>query len=217
MSSFRSGWIQFLKRCKSEIGGASLQGWFFGLASFSSSWDHSRGRDMAWTSSRLQSSQRHAPGGKSTPRDRSSRENPRKSSHQVSVGHLCVLGVGASGQVAATGDGMFPKGKGKEGLFSEGGTDANWVKTTDATSYSPRLCSLGKKWKCNSSHVMRFCKMQLVNVWVADALGALPPSPHPYHIYTWSPTLMSALAPICLRDFCWLPDPASSLCHSRLC
>lgn len=39
---------------------------------------------------------------------------------------------------------MFPKGRGKEGLFPEGGTDANWVKTTDATSYSLDCVLLGR-------------------------------------------------------------------------
>lgn len=72
VSSFRLGWIQLLKRCTSGTCGASCQGWISswlssGLASFSSSWVHSRGRNMAWRSSRLTSSWLRSPSRKRTP------------------------------------------------------------------------------------------------------------------------------------------------------
>lgn len=44
---FRLGWIQSLKRCKSEMCGVSFQCWLSSvLALFSSSWVHSRGCKM---------------------------------------------------------------------------------------------------------------------------------------------------------------------------
>lgn len=115
---------------------------------------------MAWKSSRLIASSFALPAERAHPAPHSSSENPRYSSHQVTLGHLCVPGVRELGPIAEMGQGAgrecFSKEKAGREWLPEQGADANWVKTTDAISYSPRLCSLGKKQKCNSSHFIRF-------------------------------------------------------------
>lgn len=144
------------QECGVLPGRAGSSGWLSsGLASFSSSWVHYRGNNMAWKSSRLTSSWLCSPSRKSTPL--------ALSLLCISEGELLLGQFGSQAHIwseAVRSDHWDGGGnvsqRERRGLLLEEGTDGNWVKTTDATSYSPRLCSPGEKWKCNSSHFTRF-------------------------------------------------------------
>lgn len=114
--SFRLGWIQMLKRCKSGICGAYsvlashtgfplgwLQSQAVGFILVGVTW-LGRAPGLYPPSFALLAERAHlSPYGSS--------ENRRWRSYQVSLGHLCIPGVRQSGQITEMREGMFLKGK----------------------------------------------------------------------------------------------------------